>query len=63
MANEIITQSLAMLSSGSSIIVNASLPTGKKVKFKSIFVGFLPKQFILIQFTPIESNLIQFNSI
>jgi len=46
---EEVTKSLSMLISGSSIIVELSILSTKKVKFKSVFVGFLPNQFILIQ--------------
>lgn len=46
---EEVTKSLSMLISGSSIIVELSILSTKKVKFKSVFIGFLPNQFILIQ--------------
>jgi len=47
--DEEVTKSLSMLASGSSIVVELSLLSTKKIKFKSIFIGFLPNQFILIQ--------------
>ncbi len=46
---EEVTNSLSMLISGSSIIVELSILSTKKIKFKSVYVGFLPNQFILIQ--------------
>jgi len=62
---EEITKSLSMLISGSSIVVELSLLSSKKIKFKSIFVGFLPNKFILIQLpnltndTELSSNIKQ----
>jgi len=47
--DEEVTKSLSMLVSGSSIMVELSILSTKKIKFKSVFVGFLPNQFILIQ--------------
>jgi len=46
---EEVTKSLSMLVSGSSIMVELSILSTKKIKFKSVFIGFLPNQFILIQ--------------
>jgi len=49
MTDEEVTNSLSTLISGSSIIVELSILSTKKIKFKSFFVGFLPNKFILIQ--------------
>jgi len=53
---EEVTKSLSMLASGSSIVVELSILSTKKIKFKSIFVGFLPNQFILIQLPNLGKN-------
>jgi len=53
---EEITKSLSMLISGSSIVVELSLLSSKKIKFKSIFVGFLPNKFILIQLPNLSND-------
>lgn len=49
MIRDDVTKSLSMLTPGSAIIVEVSIPPSKKIKFKSVFVGFLPKHFMLIQ--------------
>ena len=56
MIQEDILKSLSMLTPGSPIVVEVSIPPSKKIKFKSIFVGFLPKQFILIQSPDLNRN-------
>jgi len=56
MVREDVSKSLSMLTPGSSIIVEVSIPPSKKIKFKSIFVGFLPNKFILIQSPDFNRN-------
>ncbi len=56
MVREDVSKSLSMLTPGSSIIVEVSIPPSKKVKFKSIFVGFLPNKFMLIQLPDLNRN-------
>jgi len=56
MVREDVSKSLSMLTSGSSIIVEVSIPPSKKIKFKSIFVGFLPNKFMLIQLPDLNRN-------
>jgi hypothetical protein len=45
-----------MLTPGSLIIVEISIPPSKKIKFKSILIGFLPKQFMLIKLPDLNRN-------
>jgi len=53
---EEVTKSLSMLVSGSSIMVELSILSTKKIKFKSVFIGFLPNQFILIQLPSLSKD-------
>lgn len=56
MVREDVSKSLSMLTPGSPIIVEVSIPPSKKIKFKSIFVGFLPNKFMLIQLPDLNRN-------
>jgi len=47
-------QNLALLHAGSTVSIELSTPAGQKAKFRTIFIGYLPKQYILVQFP--ESN-------
>ncbi len=55
-SEEEVTKSISMLTSGSTIIVELSLYSTKKIKFKTVFIGFLPNQFILIQLPNLSQN-------
>jgi len=56
MPHEDISKSIAMLACGSAIVVETSSPSGNKTKFRSIFVGLMPKKFMLIQQPDINRN-------
>lgn len=56
MLQEDVLKPLSMLPPGSQIIVEVSIPPRKKIKFKSTFVGLLPKQFLLIQLPDLNKN-------
>jgi len=56
MPHEDISKSIAMLACGSAIVVEASSPSGGKTKFRSTFVGLMPKKFMLIQQPDINRN-------
>jgi hypothetical protein len=49
-----INSSLGLMQAGSTVTIDITTPAGQKGKFRSAFVGFLSKQYVLIQFP--ESN-------
>lgn len=48
-ANERLNRNLSLLQAGSVVTVDISTPAGQKVKFRTIFIGYLPKKYVLIQ--------------
>ena len=56
MIQEDVSKSLSMLTAGSTIFVEVSIPPSKKIKFKSIFIGLLPNKFMLIQLPDLNRN-------
>ena len=53
-------RNLALLHAGSLITIDVITPAGQKGKFRTIFIGYLPKQYVLIQF-PEANKLGQFS--
>ena len=45
-----LNQNLALLHAGSTVSLEISTPAGQKAKFRTIFIGYLPKQYLLVQF-------------
>ena len=45
-----INSNLGLMQAGSMITIDITTPAGQKGKFRSVFVGFLSKQYVLIQF-------------
>jgi hypothetical protein len=45
-----LNRNLGLLQSGSAVTIDISTPAGQKGKFRSVFIGFLPKQYVLIQY-------------
>ena len=43
-------RNLALLQAGSLVTIDVVTPTGQRGKFRTTFIGYLPKQYILIQF-------------
>jgi hypothetical protein len=43
-------RNLGLLQAGSAITIDISTPAGQKAKFRSIFIGYLPKNYVLIQY-------------
>jgi c-di-GMP-binding flagellar brake protein YcgR len=43
-------RNLGLLQSGSTITLDIATPAGQKAKFRSVFIGYLPKQYVLVQF-------------
>lgn len=43
-------RSLGLIQSGSMITLDIATPAGQKAKFRSTFIGYLPKQYVLIQY-------------
>jgi c-di-GMP-binding flagellar brake protein YcgR len=48
--SERLSRNLGLLEAGSSVIIQMSTPAGKKGKFRTCFIGYLPKNYILIQY-------------
>ena len=55
-----LSQNLALLHAGSSVTIDLRTPAGQRHKFKTIFIGYLPKQYVLIQL-PEPSKLGKFS--
>tara|TARA_B110000467_G_C18297792_1_gene469195 strand:+ start:644 stop:1330 length:687 start_codon:yes stop_codon:yes gene_type:complete len=45
-----LSQNLALLHAGSTISIEISTPAGQRAKFRTTFIGYLPKQYVLVQF-------------
>jgi len=43
-------RNLGLLQSGSVITLDLATPAGQKAKFRSTFIGYLPKKYVLIQY-------------
>ncbi len=43
-------RNLTFLKAGSPIIIDISTPAGQKRKFSTIFIGYLPKKYVLVEF-------------
>jgi len=43
-------RNLGLLQSGSMITLDIATPAGQKAKFRSTFIGYLPKQYVLLQY-------------
>jgi c-di-GMP-binding flagellar brake protein YcgR len=57
MVQDDVSESLSVLTPGSPILVEVSIPPSHKIRFKSIFIGFLPKHFMLIQLPDFSRNV------
>ncbi len=53
-------RNLALMQAGSTVTIDIATPAGQKGKFRTIFVGYLPKKYVLIQF-PDASKIGKFN--
>ncbi len=45
-----LNRNLALLEAGSTVTIDITTPAGKRGKFRTAFIGYLPKQYVLIQF-------------
>ena len=45
---------LALLQAGSTVFIEISTPTGQKVQLRSIFIGYLPQEYILLKFPEVK---------
>lgn len=55
-----LSRNLALLHAGSTVTIDIATPAGQKSKFRTVFIGYLPKQYVLIQF-PDSSKLGNFS--
>lgn len=53
-------RNLALLHAGSLVTIDVVTPAGQKAKFRTTFIGYLPKKYVLIQF-PEASKLGKFS--
>jgi c-di-GMP-binding flagellar brake protein YcgR len=56
-----LARNLGLLQSGSTITIDIATPAGQKAKFRSTFIGYLPKRYVLIQY-PDANKLGNFNN-
>lgn len=47
---ERLNRNLSLLQAGANVTIDINTPAGKKGKFRTCFVGYLPKNYILIQY-------------
>lgn len=45
-----LNRNLGLLQAGAPVTIDIATPAGKRGKFRTTFIGYLPKQYILIQF-------------
>lgn len=45
-----LNRNLGLLQAGAKVTLDVATPAGQKAKFRSIFVGYLPKQYVLVQY-------------
>ena len=45
-----LNKNLALLHAGSAVTIDIATPAGQRGKFRTTFIGYLPKQYVLIQF-------------
>ena len=53
-------RNLALLHAGSVVTIDIATPAGQRAKFRTTFIGYLPKKYVLIQF-PEASKLGKFS--
>jgi len=51
-----LSRNLGLMQAGSVVTIDIATPAGQKGKFRTIFVGYLPKKYVLVQFP--DSNKI-----
>ena len=49
-----LNRNLSLLHAGSIITIEIITPAGQRAKFRTIFIGYLPKKYVLIQFPEIN---------
>jgi len=45
-----LNRGLGLMQTGSVVTIDIATPAGQKAKFRSVFLGYLPKKYVLIQF-------------
>lgn len=45
-----LNRNLGLMEAGSTVTIDIATPAGQKAKFRSVFVGYLPKKYVLLQF-------------
>lgn len=51
---ERLSRNLGLLQAGATVTIDITTPAGKKGKFRTTFVGYVPKNYLLIQFPDIS---------
>jgi len=52
--NNRLSRNLGLLQAGAMVTVDISTPAGQKKKFRTTFIGYLPKKYVLIQFPDVS---------
>jgi len=55
-----LNRNLALLNPGATVTLDMSTPAGQRGKFRSIFIGYMPKNYVLVQY-PDSSKLGSFS--
>lgn len=45
-----LNRNLGLLQAGSKVTLDITTPAGQKAKFRTIFIGYLPKQYVMVQY-------------
>lgn len=45
-----LNRNLGLLNAGATVTIDVTTPAGKRGKFRTTFIGYLPKQYVMIQF-------------
>jgi c-di-GMP-binding flagellar brake protein YcgR len=51
-----LSRSLALLNPGASVTLDMTTPSGQRGKFRSVYIGYMPKKYVLVQY-PDSSKL------
>jgi hypothetical protein len=56
-----LNRNLSLLHAGSMVTIEIITPAGQRAKFRTTFIGYLPKKYVLIQFPDINNSVILLN--
>ncbi|MFT6918630.1 MAG: hypothetical protein ACJA2G_001249 [Cognaticolwellia sp.] len=47
---ERLSRNLVLLNPGAIVTLDMTTPSGQRGKFRSVFIGYMPKKYVLVQF-------------